>query len=186
MQYFRFFTTFRRPPVSTGSQLTPRSMPPDENGTITTMAKGVNDLLNYYIQVTDTKASIMIAGSVTAASFLLMTFPHHWWAKVMYLISASSLGSALIMATMVVIPRLPTRTGLGSVFWGDIAMSSSASEYRDRFAKAAIAGLLDEEYSVLNFHTARILARKIRILRGSILAFLAGVLLAIPHHLINS
>lgn len=104
----------------------------------------------------------------------------------MYLISASLLGSALIMATMLVIPRLPTRTGLGSVFWGDIAMSSSAFEYRDRFAKAAVAGLLDEEYSVLNFHTARILGRKIRILRGSILAFLAGVLLAIPHHLINS
>ena len=128
----------------------------------------------------------MIAGSVTAASFLLMTFPSYWWAKVMYLISASSLGSALIMATMVVMPRLPTRTGLGSIFWGDIAMSSSASEYRDRFAKAAVAGLLDEEYSMLNFHTARILGRKIRILRGSIMAFLAGVLLAIPHHLINS
>jgi len=161
-------------------------MPPDENGAITAMAKGVNDLLNYYIQVTDTKASIMIAGSVTSASFLLMTFPHHWCAKVMYLISASLLGSSLIMATMVVTPRLPTRTGQGSVFWGDIAMSSNAYEYRDRFAKAAVAGLLDEEYSVLNFHTARILGRKIRFLRGSIVAFLTGVLLAIPHHLFHS
>ena len=58
--------------------------------------------------------------------------------------------------------------------------------YRDRFAATAKAGLLDDEYSLLNYHTAHILRRKIRILRSAILCFLIGVLLAIPHHLMQS
>ena len=60
-------TVFRRPPVSTGVTPPPRTLPPDSDGSLTSMAKGVNDVLNYYIQVTDTKASIFIAGSVAAA-----------------------------------------------------------------------------------------------------------------------
>jgi Family of unknown function (DUF5706) len=185
---FRLFfpILLRQPPVSAGADLTPRLLPPDTNGAITAMAKGVNDLLNYYIQVTDTKASIMIAGSVASATFLLMAFPVEWWARVLYICSATVLGIALILATLVVLPRLPARSGNGSVFWGDIASCQSAAAYRDRFANTASAGLLDEEYSALNFYTAQILRRKIRILRTSILCFLSGVLIAIPHHLLQS
>ena len=150
------------------------------------MAKGVNDVLNYYIQVTDTKASIFIAGSVAAASFLLMKFPAGTGPQVLYVVAAGSLGAALVLATLVVMPRLPVFGGKGSVFWGDIAGCSSAVDYRDRFGQTASAGLLDEEYCVLNFYTARILGRKIRILRAAILCFLSGVLTALPHHLMNA
>ena len=104
-------------------------------------------------------------------------------------LSAAKVGEShvsLVMATMVVIPRLPAQTGTGCVFWSDIAKCANASEYRDRFAQVAVAGLMDEEYSVLNFYTARILGRKIRIPRGSIMAFIARVLLAIPRHLMQS
>jgi Family of unknown function (DUF5706) len=150
------------------------------------MAKGVNDVLNYYIQVADTKASIFIAGSVAAASFLLMNLPDTLGARVLYFASAACLGTALVLATLVVLPRLPERSGSGSVFWGDIAACAGPCEYRDRFGSTATSGLLDEEYSVLNFYTARILEKKIRILRVSILCFLAGVLTALPHHLLNT
>ena len=150
------------------------------------MAKGVNDVLNYYIQVTDTKASIFIAGSVAAASFLLMNFPDGLGARILYSAAASSLGVALVLATLVVLPRLPVRSSGGSVFWGDIASCPGPIEYRDRFGATASGGLLDEEYSILNFYTARILGKKIRILRMSILCFLTGVLTALPHHLMNS
>jgi hypothetical protein len=185
---FRLFfpIIFRKPPVSAGAEFKPRNLPPDTNGAITAMAKGVNDLLNYYIQVTDTKASIMIAGSVASATFLLMAFPAEWWARVLYVSSATVLGIALILATLVVLPRLPAQSGNGSVFWGDIASCESAVAYRDRFANTASAGLLDEEYSLLNYYTAQILRRKIRILRTSIICFLCGVLIAIPHHLMQS
>ena len=186
MNRFLFPFTFRRPPVSTGVQPPPRTLPPDSDGSLTTMAKGVNDVLNYYIQVTDTKASIFIAGSVAAASFLLMKFPEEWGARALYFFSAASLGVSLLLATLVVLPRLPARSGTGSVFWGDIAACSDPIAYRDRFGATASAGLLDEEYSVLNFYTSRILERKIRILRSGILSFLAGVLTALPHHLINA
>ena len=179
-------TVFRRPPVSTGVTPAPRTLPPDSDGSLTSMAKGVNDVLNYYIQVTDTKASIFIAGSVAAASFLLMKFPDGLGARILYFASASSLGVALLLATLVVLPRLPARSGTGSVFWGDIAGCSGPCEYRDRFGATASGGLLDEEYSILNFYTARILEKKIRILRISILCFLAGVLTALPHLLMNA
>jgi len=150
------------------------------------MAKGVNDVLNYYIQVTDTKASIFIAGSVAAASFLLMKFPSGWGPLTLYFFAVAFLSTSLILATLVILPRLPTLTGAGSVFWGDIAGCGSAVEYRDRFGATASSGLLDEEYSVLNFHTARILKKKILILRAGILCFLAGVLTALPHHLMSN
>lgn len=185
MNVFRFPIIFRKPPVSTGAELSPRSMPPDTNGVVTTLAKGVNDLLNYYIQVIDTKASIMIAASVTSASFLLSMFPDKFLSKLVYVSSASLLGGSLIFATLVVLPRLPAKTGRGCVFWGDIASCANAVEFRDRFASAAVGGLLDDDYSILNFHTARILGRKIRMLRSAILTFLGGVLLAVVHHLIH-
>lgn len=175
----------KHPPVSTGS-VTARALPPDINGSLTTLAKGVNDVLNYYIQVTDTKASIFIAGSVGAASFLLLKFPAGIGARMLYVTAAANLGAALVLATLVIIPRLPAFGSNGSVFWGDIAACSSPAEYRDRFGHTATAGLLDEEYSVLNFYTARILSRKIRILRAAILCFLAGVLAALTHHLVNA
>jgi hypothetical protein len=179
-------TANRRPPVSTDMTQAARTLPPDADGTLTSMAKGVNDVLNYYIQVADTKASIFIAGSVASASFLLMNFPSTLGARALYVTSAACLGVALIMATLVVLPRLPARSGTGSVFWGDIAGCSGPGEYRDRFGSAALGGLLDEEYCTLNFYTARILETKIRILRVSILCFLTGVLTALPHHLLNA
>ena len=185
MNIFRFPIIFRRPPVSAGAELPPRLLPPDTNGIITTFAKGLNDLLNYYIQVIDTKASIMIAANVTSAAFLLSMFPGNFLAKLVYVSSASLLGGSLILATLVVLPRLPTRSGTGCVFWGDIAASQSAVKFRDRFASAAVGGLLDDDYSMLNFHTARILERKIRMLRAAILTFLGGVLLAVVHHLVH-
>ena len=179
-------SVLRRPPVSTGVSLPPRQLPPDSDGSLTSMAKGVNDVLNYYIQVTDTKASIFIAGSVASASFLLVKFPDGWSGRILYTTSAVRLGICLVLATLVVLPRLPTRSGTGSVFWGDIAGCPTPAEYRDRFGATASGGLLDEEYSILNFHTSRILARKIRILRIAILCFLSGVLTALPQHLMNA
>jgi hypothetical protein len=178
--------SFRKPPSSTGSSLPLRALPPDSDGSLTAMAKGVNDVLNYYIQVTDTKASIFIAGSVAAASFLLVKFPEGMGPQLLYFFAATGLGISLVLGTLVILPRLPTLNGTGSVFWGDIADCTSAIEYQDRFGAAASSGLLDEEYSLLNFHTARILRKKILILRVAILCFLAGVLTALPHYLMNT
>lgn len=123
---------------------------------------------------------------MAAASFLLIRFPDGLGARILYFAAASSLGVALVLATFVVLPRLPARSNSGSVFWGDIAGCSGPREYRDRFGATASGGLLDEEYSILNFYTARILEKKISILRMSILCFLTGVLTALPHHLMNT
>ena len=55
------------------------------------------------------------------------------------------------------------------------------------FLSFALAGImkLSGWGCMLNYYTARILAKKIGILQFAILFFLAGVLTALPHHLMN-
>jgi hypothetical protein len=60
------------------------------------------------------------------------------------------------------------------------------AECRDRLGATTAGRLLAEDYDVLNFYTSRVLEKKIHILRVSILSFLAGVLTALPDHLMNS
>ncbi len=91
-----------------------------------------------------------------------------------------------LIPNVVQLPRLPLRSGTGSVFGANITGNTNSTDYRDRFRKTASSGLLDEEYSLLNFHTARILEKKAQILPAAILCFLTGILTALPHHLINS
>lgn len=182
---FRLLKPAGRPPKSYGTDPQPRTLPPDSDGFVTSMAKGVNDLLNYYIQVTDTKASIFIAGSVAAASFTLMGFPKQISLQILYVLGAGFLCASLILATLVILPRIPPTRDKGSIFWGDIAGCGSVVEYTRRFGDAAKAGLLDEEYTELNFHTARILQAKLGLLRLAILSFLFGVLMAVAQHLMK-
>ena len=181
-----FYNPNKNPSSFTEPEKDLREFPPDDNGVVTAMAKGVNDLLNYYIHVADAKASVMIAGTVASASFLLKAFPDNCVAQSVYLLAASCLGVSLVFAIWVVLPRLPSINGKGCVFWGDIATCVSAAEYRNRFASTVTAGLLDDDYCILNFRTATILHSKMRFVRRAILFYLGGVLLAVPHHLIHS
>ena len=56
------FRTTRRPPVFTGANLLSRTSPLDSNGYLTAMAKGVNDVLIYYIWVSDAQPPFFVLG----------------------------------------------------------------------------------------------------------------------------
>ena len=114
-----------------------------------------------------------------------MGFPTFFSLQILYVLGAGLLCASLILATLVILPRIPPTRDRGSVFWGDIAGCDSVVEYTRRFGETAKAGLLDEEYAELNFHTARILQSKLGLLRLAILSFLLGVLMALAQYLMK-
>src|SRR5688500_184722 len=91
------------------------------------LAKGVNDTLNAYISITDSKAVAFLGGSTAAASFFLRDPPEGTLLLVCYALSAIGYVTGAVNAASVIFPRIPGR-GSGVIFWGDIASRESAQE----------------------------------------------------------
>jgi len=134
------------------------------------VARRVNALLNQFVGVLDTKASIFLAGNVAAASFLLKEMPPNWWCRIIYFTAISAYAASVVMAGATIFPRRP-KTGQSVLFWGDIAEHKSADDYTKHFDKVLSDGCLDEQYLAQNFLTAKLLRRKYKCLRACILLF---------------
>ncbi len=149
-------------------------------------AKNINDYLNHYITVMDTKASAFLAGNVAAASFLLHDMPGQGWLRAAYVLALVLFADSVAVAGAVIFPRLPA-TGSSIIFWGDIAARQGLNEYIADFNRIVDGGQMDEQYCAQNFFAARVLRRKYNCLRWSIILFFAallaafGVYLALPH-----
>ena len=140
-------------------------------------AKSVNDQINQYIMVMDTKASASLAGNVAVASFYLGTMPKSESGLAAYYLALALFGSAILMAGGVIFPRLP-KSGNSIIFWGDIAASPDFKSYQERFQRVLNDGFLDEQYCVQNYLAARVLRKKFKWLRCSILLSLAALFVA--------
>lgn len=140
-------------------------------------AKSINDQINQYIMVMDTKASVFLAGDVAAASFYLGTTPQTDAGRVAWYVALMLFGVAILVAGGVIFPRLP-KAGNSIIFWGDIAASADFKTYQERFQRALNDGFLDEQYCVQNFHAARVMRKKFLWLRSSILLSLAALFVA--------
>jgi hypothetical protein len=77
-------------------------------------------------------------------------------------------------AGSVIMPRLPPG-GSSVIFWGDVARDEDATAYARRFDEVVNAGRLDDQYSMQNYGTARVLRRKFIWLRGGIYLFFAAL-----------
>lgn len=140
-------------------------------------AKSINDQINQYIVVMDTKASAFLAGDVAVASFYLSTMPESDAGRMAYYLALALFGAAILVAGGVIFPRLP-QSGNSIVFWGDIAASADFKSYQERFQRALNDGFLDEQYCVQNYLAARVLRKKFLWLRCSILLSLAALFVA--------
>ena len=140
-------------------------------------AKSINDQINQYIAVMDTKASAFLAGNVAVASFYLGTMPESDDGRAAYYLALTLFGAAILVAGGVIFPRLPA-AGNSIIFWGDIAASPDFKSYQERFQRTLNDGFLDEQYCVQNFLAARVLRKKFRWLRCSILLSLAALIVA--------
>lgn len=134
------------------------------------VAQQVNALLNQFVGVLDTKASMFLAGNIAAATFLLRDSTHEWWCHVLYFVSLTAYSASVVMAGVTIFPRLP-KTGNSVIFWGDIAGHKTAESYTGHFDTVLDSGKLDDEYLAQNYLTARLLMRKYRCLRACILLF---------------
>lgn len=137
-------------------------------------AKDVNEYLNHYITVMDTKATAFLAGSVGAATFLLQKVPEGGALRVFYVVAVVLFGASIIVAGGVIFPRVPKR-GNSILFWGDIARQPNFQSYLKDFDRVVESGFLDEQYCVQNFQVARLLKRKFLWLRWSIVLFGAAL-----------
>jgi hypothetical protein len=143
------------------------------------VAKGVNDLLNHYVTVFDTKASAFLAGNVAAASFLLREMPHPMCAKWLYFISLTFYATSVLMAGMTIFPRLP-RSSKSVIFWGDISAHRDLETYASEFDKVIDSSQMDDQYIAQNFYTALVIKRKCHSLRWCISFFFIGLFASFP------
>lgn len=142
------------------------------------VARRVNGLLNQFVGVLDTKASMFLAGNIASATFLLKDAPHTWWwCRVLYFISLGCYGASVVMAGATIFPRLP-KTGNSVLFWGDIAAHQTAESYTAHFDSVLDAGKLDDQYLAQNYLTARLLLRKYKCLRACIRLFFVALFIS--------
>lgn len=141
-------------------------------------AKSINDQVNYYIQVMDTKASYFLAGNVAAASFLLQSVPADGPAKAAYFGAIIFFCSSILMAGGVIFPRKP-KAGNSIIFWGDIAAKDCMKSYIEHFNNTLEGGHLDEQYCAQNFFASRLMRRKFKWLRCAITLFFIGLFCAL-------
>ena len=159
--------------------------PPVPSLTRIKVARRVNALLNQFVGVLDTKASMFLAGNIASATFLLKDSPHEWWCRILYFISLGCYGASVVMAGATIFPRLP-KTGNSVLFWGDIAGHKTAQSYTARFDSVLDSGQLDEEYLAQNYLTARLLMRKYKCLRACIMLFFVALFVSFAVFLMSS
>lgn len=140
-------------------------------------AKSINDQINYYIQILDTKASYFLAGNVAAASFLLPDMPSNPFGKVVFFAAIICFATSILVAGGVIFPRRP-KSGNSIIFWGDISGHKELKSYVEHFNRILNEGFLDEQYCVQNYFSARLMRWKFRWLRCSICFFFAGLFCA--------
>lgn len=145
-------------------------------------AKSINDYLNHYITVMDTKASAFLAGNVAAATFLLREMPDMGMLRGAYIFALVLFASSIAVAGAVIFPRLPTK-GNSILFWGDIASQTNLHSYVDAFNRVVDGGTMDEQYCAQNFFAARVLQRKYVCLRWAIMLFFAALAVAFTVYL---
>jgi Pycsar effector protein len=150
------------------------AIPPADDLIRAEAAKAINDQVNYFIQVMDTKASAFLAGGVAAASFLLREAPPGPLGHALYGLAVATYASAVVMAGCVIFPRLPS-AGNSVIFWGDVAAHQEFRTYLESFQRIINDGFLDEQYCLQAWFAARVLRRKHRWLRRSIAMFFAAL-----------
>ncbi|MBL9131392.1 MAG: hypothetical protein JNG86_09350 [Verrucomicrobiaceae bacterium] len=138
-------------------------------------AKSINDYLNHYITVIDTKAGAFLAGNVAAASLLVHEWPADTVGRAAAALTITLFAASTLVAGGVIYPRRPGCGG-SVIFWGDIASAPDSATYIRRFNEVIERGQLDEQYSFQNYCTSQVLRRKFRWLRGAIVLFFLALI----------
>jgi len=137
--------------------------------------KGVNDYLNHYVTLTDSKAGALLAAAVAVGALLLSDGWHALTdeGKLARAAALLLLAAASACAASVIFPRLPSGRR-GVVFWEDIRSHSELADYVQAVGELDDTGV-ELEYAAQNYFVSDVVHRKMSTTRVAIGLFLAGI-----------
>jgi hypothetical protein len=144
----------------------------------TGFGKGVNDYLNHYITLTDSKAGALLAASVAVGALLLSD---DW--KALTHAGKLARGASLMLfaaaggcAAWVVYPRLPSGRR-GVIFWEDIRSHKDLSDYSNA-VRELDSDAVEHEYAAQNYFVSAVLHSKMMVTQSAIRLFIGGLVAA--------
>jgi len=147
-----------------------------------TFLRGVNDYLNFYVVVAETKAAAIFAGSSGTLLFLMDRRPDQPGRLDTLLVygGAVLLIGAIVSACLVVYPRRPS-SGMSLVFWEDVTNNFTNVDQHRAAVEALDSESRGREIAAQNFYTSRVLHAKYQMIRPAFwlaaLGFAAAVAL---------
>jgi hypothetical protein len=140
-------------------------------------SRSVNDYLNDYIRLADSKAS-----AVVGLNTLLLGLVMAWsdtdqgsiWVHV-FTIALFALGAGL--GAFVILPRMP-RGSNGVIFWGDIRTYPTVAAYQEKLRSLSDQDV-EDSYAYQNFYVSHVLHEKHRYLRLAMFLTALGVAMAV-------
>jgi hypothetical protein len=139
--------------------------------------KGVNDYYNFYVYVTDLKASAFLAANLAAVVLALRVHPAWWFPADVRWLSLAAFGVSTFFCAWTVFPRLH-KGHMGVVFWEDVRLFPSITAYRQELGALNEKGV-EDEYAAQNWYVSNVLHKKNRAVRWAIGFFFVAVGLAV-------
>lgn len=140
----------------------------------------VNNYLNFYINIADSKATAFLAGNLVALGVVMSQNDPSRPNAPLHLLAIACFIIAGIVSTLVLFPRLP-EGGSGVIFWEDIRSYNTPDEYHQAVTQMN-PQRVEQAYAYQNYHVARVLHAKHQYLRWAIIASGLGVACAVVNY----
>lgn len=138
-------------------------------------SRGVNDYLNHYVAVVDAKAAGALAAALTVGGWVTNLNHNTPLAQGLAIAAIVLLSGSIVAAALALIPRLPHSAGRGVIFWEQVRLWPSGTEYLQAVSEMSPCDV-EKEYAEQNLMVSHVLHRKNRLVRQAIQLFLAGLL----------
>jgi hypothetical protein len=126
----------------------------------------IHNYLTTFIQIADNKAGAIIAiSTLSAALFSLVPPSIALWQKVLLAFSVVTLVIGLILALLVIKPRVNNKSKDGLIFWGNIRVFEHYPEYQAAFFETSPLGDVLKH----NYYLAEVANQKYKMLHRAML-----------------
>lgn len=126
----------------------------------------IHNYLTTFIQIADNKAGAIIAiSTLSAALFSLVPSNIAFWQKGLLAVSVVALVIGLILALLVIKPRVNNKSKDGLIFWGNIRAFEHYPEYQAAFFKTNPL----EDVLKHNYYLAEVANQKYKMLHRTML-----------------
>lgn len=135
--------------------------------------KGINQYLNHYVSVADTKAAGILTVDFTLGGYLLTHIPPMGWPLVFHWTGLVLLIASGVSALHTLYPRTP-KIGSSIIFWEDIRARGTVDTYLDDLCHTD-EGEVERQYGVQNYLVSGVLAKKYGSVRWGIRILICAI-----------